>query len=148
MLTELTVLYPHPHGTRPTETEFLIDMVGTVHSAMSELINACKALPYFDTLQIVHFPFGTPSLRRVDKWEEADNSSVERRKQALREQVNGVKDWAIVCLKAKTGRQPEEGGGRKKTTLRVIELNLCGSNQKFCLGSAKVEECEVYESDT
>jgi len=114
---------------------------------MIELVNACKALPCFDTFQIVHFPHGSPPLRRAD-WSEETNilSSLEQQKRALREQVNNMKDWAIDCFKVDMGCQ--EGEGRKKTTLRVIELNASGTILKFCLDSANVEECEVFESDT
>ena len=122
-------------------------MVGTVRSAMLELVNACRALPDFCTLQIVHFPLDTPSLRHTDRWEGVkDLSSVERREQALREEVNDVKHWAIECLKA--NMEYREGGGKKKTVLRVIELNTRRSDPKYCLDSVKVEECEVHGSDS
>ena len=125
-LTELTVLYPRSHGTRSPETEIPLDVVGIARPATLELLGACKALPNFDTLQIVHFLPNTPSPGYVDWWLRNNGLlPTEQRKQALREQVQGVKgvkDLAIECLRTpKTGCQ--KGGTRKKTTLRVIELS-------------------------
>ena len=65
-----------------------------------------------------------------------------REQTVLREQTRRVKDWVTACLKLK--------GGRKRTTLGVIELNSaltlprpnCGSS-RFHLDSVKVEEYEV-----
>jgi len=101
-------------------------MVGTARSATLELLGASKALPDFDTLQIVHFLPNTPSPGYMDWWLRNNGLlPTEQRKQTLREHVRGVKgvkDLAIDCLKRpKTGCQ--KGGGRKKTTLRVIELS-------------------------
>ena len=65
----------------------------------------------------------------------------------LREEVEDVKGWATGCLQnAKTG--PHKGGGKKKTTLRLIELSPVprpgdGTLLRFRLGSVKVEEYEV-----
>ena len=54
--------------------------------------------------------------------------------------MKAVKDSVIHCLKPKTGCQ--EGEGRKKFMVRIIEL---GSERlsPFYLGSVKVEEYEV-----
>jgi len=61
--------------------------------------------------------------------------------------MQGAKDWAINCLKEpETGRQ--EGEGKRKTMLRVIELSSdptlprsgFRAAQRFYLGSVKVEE--------
>ena len=54
-LIELTIVCPNPGtiGYMEMETGY-IDLVGRIGSATSELVNACKGLPYFDTLQIVH----------------------------------------------------------------------------------------------
>jgi len=72
--------------------------------------------------------------------------------QVSREQAEGVKDWALDCLKEpKTGC---DGDGRKKKMLRVVELssflNPLGYNYstKFCPGPAKVEEYEVWGVDS
>ena len=62
-----------------------------------------------------------------------------------------MKDWAIDCLKRPRTRR-HKGGGRKETTLRVIELSSVfnplprygdGGLLRFHLGSVKVEEYEV-----
>ena len=48
----------------------------------------------------------------------------EQEKRALAEEVEGMKDWALDCLrKPETGCR--EGGGeqRKNTTLRVVGVN-------------------------
>lgn len=69
--------------------------------------------------------------------------------------MKGVKDWAIDCLKRpKTGCC--KGGGRKETTLRMIELSSVfdqfprygeGGLLRFYLGPVKVEEYEVWGVD-
>ena len=130
-LTELTIIYPHPYGA-PAVAE-------TARSVISELVDACKALPDFDTFQILRLLVDTPPRRYAAR-------STEQWKRTLSEEVGGVKDWAVCCLKAKTGC--EEGGGRKRTTLRVIGLNSSlrpGEDifRRFHLGSVKVE---VYEA--
>jgi len=93
---------------------------------MSELLGACNALPDFDTLQIVHFLPNTPSPGYVDWWLRNNGLlPTQQRKQALSEQVRGVKgvkDLAIDYLKKPKGRY-RGGRGRKETTLRVIELS-------------------------
>jgi hypothetical protein len=43
-----------PHTVEDTETGYLFDRLEVYAPAMSELVNACEALPYFDTFQIVH----------------------------------------------------------------------------------------------
>jgi len=69
-------------------------------------------------------------------------SSMEQQQQAMREQATGVRDLAMDCLKEpKTGCR--EGAGRKRTTLRVIELNPSLPVLSFRLDSLKVEEHEV-----
>jgi hypothetical protein len=111
---------------------YILSQVGSVRSATSELVNACKALPYFDTFQIVH---GCRPMHN-----EAD-LSVGRRRQALREQVDSVKDLAINCLKElETGYREGEG---RKTTVRVIELAAGSHYPNFHLDYVRVEECEV-----
>ena len=64
--------------------------------------------------------------------------------------MKGVKDWAIDRLKRpETGCS--KGGGRKDTTLRVIELSSVfdqfqgqgDDGLRFYLGPVKVEEHEV-----
>ena len=140
-LTELTLICRHPHDNPVTEMGVPFDAVKDAHSATLELVNACKPLPDFDTLQIVYLLLGTPSPRCADAWN-MSLSSVERREQKLREQVKGVRDLAVDCLNdPKTGCR--EGEGRKKVTLRVIELTSCYGLTGFGLESVKVEAFEV-----
>jgi len=174
MLTELTVLYPHPHphqyrfGIPPVDPEdtakgFPPCPVEILRSAISELIDACKALPDFGMLQIVHLALDRPPPRcwcgrtgcgRLGPY-------TEERKRELREQMEGLKDWVINCLKrpkTKTGEGREEmmlmeqikgvkdwaadylkkpkterreEEGRKGITLRVIELSSVFTLPKF-----------------
>lgn len=64
--------------------------------------------------------------------------------------MKDVKDWTIGCLK-KPETEPQGGEGRKRVTLRVIELSSVCIDLKygntglprFDLGSVKVEEYEV-----
>jgi len=125
-LTELNILYPRSHDTRSTDTEIPLDVVGIARSTTLEVLGACKTLPDFDTLQIVHFLPDTPSPGYVDWWLRNNGLlPTQQRKQALREQlqgVKGVKDLAVDCLKQPKTRC-QMRGGRKNTTLRVIELS-------------------------
>ena len=117
-----------------TETRYLLDPVGSAHSATSELVNACKPLPDFDTFQIVY--------GREPMYNEAD-LSVKKRRQALRESVYGARNLAINCLKASgTGSREGGGEGRNRTTVRVIEL-VMGHGQKVRLNPVNVEVYEV-----
>jgi len=182
-LTELTVFYPHPHphphphSTPGTEIDIPLDTIKTARSALLELVNACNALPNFDTLQIVHFSLTTPPP--ISRCGQCDGpvSYTEQQKQVLRDQVQGVKDLAVDCLrKPETRHQEGEGRkkmvlrkrgvggvryrtadcpkpktGRKKITLRVIELDSvlalpsprAGIPLRFSLGSVRVEEYDV-----
>ena len=132
-LTELTIIWPHLDTIEDTKAGYRLDQVGSARSATSKLVSACEALPYFDTLQIVHGYRPT--------YEEAD-FSVRRRRQVLREHVDGAKDVAINCLKElDTGCR--EGEGRKKTTVRVVELVAGSPYPSFHLDSVMVEVYEV-----
>jgi hypothetical protein len=133
-LTELTAICPHPDTAEATETGYLLDPLGSVRSATSELVNACKALPDFETFQIIH---GCGLM-----YNNGADLSVKQRRRALREHVEGAKDSAINCLKeSETGYREREG--RKKTTVRVIELVAGSPYSTFHLDSVRVEECEV-----
>ena len=167
-LTELTVFYPHPHphsprlpgAPRPRDHEIITTglppcPVEEARSAISELVNACKALEDFSTLQIVHYSLTELPMRCWCGFQgcgEQGPYSVGR-KQALRKQMKGVEDWTIECLKRpKIG--PQERNGKKETMLRVIELSSVfdqvpriGDDDllRFHVGSVKVEEREVRE---
>lgn len=102
---------------------------------MLELVTACKALPDFDTLQIVYPPSPTPSLQcRCHQGKRGLNRPSREQLKQSREEVEGLKDWAIECLEnSKVGCREAEG--RKRTTLRLIEL----SPDRPLLGSVEVE---------
>lgn len=125
-LTELTIVCPHPNDGPVAEMGILPDPTESVRSAVLELVIACKVLPDFDTLQIVHFP-------HRGRHEARDRNGNSREPKRSRDEVKGLKDWMINCLKSETGRQEEEG--RKKTTLRVIKL----SPDRPLLSSVEVE---------
>jgi hypothetical protein len=132
-LTEFTIIWPHLGIIEDTKTGYIIGQVGSVRSATPELVNACKALPYFDTFQIAY---------GCKPWHHETDLSMRQRRRGLRKQVGSAKDLAITCLRElETGCR--EGEGRKKTTVRVIEL-AAGSHYPKChLNSVRVEECEV-----
>ena len=131
-LTELTVS-PHPHDAYITETTILLDPAGTSRSAMSELVIACRALPDFDTLQILYFPTIAPY---PICWCGNHGPPTEQWDQASREQSEVMKDLAIATLKV-PGAECQEGERRKRTTVRLIELTQAHP------GYVIVEECEV-----
>ena len=142
-LTELTVT-SNPYATTTTKAGVQHDPAGMALSAISELVVACEGLPDFDTLQILHAPAVPPypvcwcGLRRCNKrplhakqWE-----------QSRREQTGRMKDFAIDCLKTlKSGRL--EGGGRKRTVVRVVRLSLTHPHPEYSPGSVGVEEYVV-----
>ena len=117
------------------------DPAEKARSAILELVVACKALPDFDTLQIVRFPAFQPCSMCWPVLGEYCNHvpPTEQRGQILEgrhpeEWAKHLGGWAIDCLrKPKMGRR--EGEGRRHTS-RVIEF---GQGRL----SVKVEECEV-----
>ena len=69
-------------------------------------------------------------------------SFILRFNQALKNEVSGLKDCAVARLKQpRTGCL--EGEGRKRTSVRVIELGTYGSLELYYLTSLAVEECEA-----
>ena len=142
-LTELTLIYPHPYDYPIMETGTQLYTAQTVRSATSELVNACKALPDFDTLQIVHFLLNDNLPISYDGATGYSNvPCTNERKQQLRERVKGVKDLAIDSLE-KAKAECREREREKKTMLRVIELSPCLSLAGSYLDSVKVEVFEV-----
>jgi hypothetical protein len=132
-LTELTVIWPNLIPVQNTTPEYGFDQVGRARSATSELVDACKALPDFDTFQIIH---GYGSIYQSVDFD------VRRQKLEGRGYVDGVRDLAINCLKGReTGYR--EGEGRKKTMVRVIERVGGSLYPIFKLDSVRVEEYEV-----
>jgi hypothetical protein len=131
-LTELTIVCPHPDTVEDLETGYFFDPVGTARSATSELVNACNALPYFDTFQIVHGY--RPMYKEVDL-------SLRRRRRKLRERVEGAGGLVTNCLGELETRCRQRDGG-KTTTVRVIEL-AAGYRQNAYLDSVKIEEYQV-----
>ena len=136
-LTELTLIYPHFQDASVTKLRIMFATVRTARSAAVELVDACKMLPDFDTLQTVLY---APSLRSVEALGGGNGLISVGRK----EQVGIVKDWAMECLKrAKPGCQG--GDGRKKATLRVIVLSPYRPAARFYVNFAGVEKVEEYE---
>ena len=109
----------------------MFDPAESVHSTVLSLVVACKVLPDFDTLQIVHFPYR--GRQEVSGYQ---GYSRERPKRST-DELERLKDWAISCLKSETGSQ--EGEGKKRKKLRVIKL----SPDRPLLGSVEVEVYEV-----
>ena len=139
-LTELTLIFRHPHDIPFTERGIQFDPDKSARSATLDLVNACKALPDFDTLQIVRFIPTAPSPDYADAWT-MSLSPMRRWEWNLRERLKGVRDLAIDCLrKQKNGCKEGEG---RKTTLRVIELIPYFSVSASHLDSVVVEEYEV-----
>ena len=101
-------------------------------------MTACKGLPDFETLQIVHIPSPTPSLVCNCKTGKRGCHKPSREQlDQTREEVRSLKKWTIECLKSEVGYR--EGERRKRTTIRVIRL---GPDRPFP-GSVEVEEYEV-----
>ena len=117
--------------------DFLPNDAGRARSAILDLVGACKALPDFDTLQIVRFPAIPPPLVCSCVWSVCNCRLPSTRQ--LENQMKELEEWAMDCLK-KPRPGCQEGEGRK-TTLRVI---------KFRPGrrSVKVEEREVQGLDS
>lgn len=139
-LTELTIVYPNPLDAHQTSgTVILFDPAGSAHSTVLELVTVCKALPHFDTFQIVYPPSPTPSsLCRCHQGMRSRRRPSKEQLKQMEQEVKGLKDWTIECLKKSKVRR-QEGEGRKRTTLRVIEL----SPDRPLLGSVEVEVYEV-----
>ena len=138
-LTELTVAFPRSYRGQVMEGGILPDPAERAHSAMSELVLACKALPDFDTLQIVRTLIVPPDLvcwcgRRDCS---RHGPSEEQWEHTLEKRAKDLEEWAVVCLKKpRTGCQE---GERRRTTLRIIKF---GPSH----WSAKVE-AQVLESE-
>ena len=111
-----------------------------MHAATLELVNACRALPDFDTLQIVHFTLGEPLL--ICGYARVSLVPTDQQERALREQVKGVKDLAIDSLR-KVKVECEEGERGEKVIVRVIELSPHVPFGRYHLGSVEAEVFEV-----
>lgn len=98
-------------------------------SAISDLVGACRALPDFDTLQIVRFPISPPPLECFCPWPICDcpvfsmeglEARTERLTKDLKRQMKDLEVWAMDCLEALNRRFRE--GGRREATLEVIQF--------------------------
>ena len=141
-LTELTVVFHHQYDAQHAETGTLIDPAGGARSAMSKLVFACKALPDFDTLQVVLVALVPGVLTCWCGWGACGSriNSSEQQERISRIQTEDMKDWAIDCLKESETRSREgEERERKKTTLRVF---MFGPGRP-CHSPGKVEAYEV-----
>lgn len=113
---------------------------------MFEIVQAYKALPDSDTLQIAYFPSAMGFVRASRGgpcrgwYPEEKDAVLEHQRQKIRTHVDFVRNTAVVWL-GQGGCQEGEGEA-KKTTLRVIEL---GSHhpELMVLDSAEAEEYEV-----
>ena len=133
-LTELSIVYPSlDDGDEDTRYRFYL--TERVRSATLELANACKALPDFDTFQIIHAPL--PVLRPELYMDYEMTRDPTLSFYELREELGSGKELVINCLK-KPETECREGEGRKKTMVRVVELA-----EGHHPASTKVEEYEV-----
>ena len=121
----------------------LLDPAGRARSAISELVVACKALPDFDTLQIVRFPINPPRLLCwcgkgrcghhglfLEQWE-----------LALEKQTKDLEREAVECLK--TPRMGSREGEGRRTMVRIVKFRSRCTGQN----SVEVEEREVWGFD-
>lgn len=124
-LTELTI-FPYPLISNP------------MTAGISELVVACRALPDFDTLQILHFPAQPPPTYWSGNYVTLNG----RWEQSLRHQANCVRDLVIDCLRSpKLGC--EEGEGRKRTMVKIVRLSSVRSRPHPDPGFVKVEVLKV-----
>ena len=142
-LTEITVM-PNPYVAIATETGFLHDPTGMELPAISELVVACEALPYFDTLQILHVPASHPYQLCWCESTRYHDSTLHKKQweQSRKEQVRRIKDFAIDRLKTlKYGRHEAEGV--KRIIVRIVRLSFALPHPDYLPGSVEVEEYEV-----
>ena len=141
-LTELTVSFRYMYYSKHAKTGTLIDPIGGARSAMSELVVACKALPDFNTLQIVREnAVPTPLICRCE-WGGCGSrvGSSEEREEISRKQTEDMKNWTMDCLKKpEVGFQEGEERERKRIMLRVFMF--CPGRP--CHSSGEVEEYEL-----
>lgn len=148
-LTELTLVFPFPDPNLVPNTGVPSDTIGAIRSTILGLIGACKTLPDFDTLQIAYFhgeDFCDVAYGYLPMGDEISPSMYQLQR-TLMDRVNAVKELAVDCLKRQE-RGCHEGEGRKKTTLRVIELGNYlppGSNWHCYRHSVMVEKVQEYE---
>ena len=135
-LTELTVVSPCPYDAQHARTGVQLNSTGRARSAVSELVIACKALPDFETLQIVRFPWcaqgrSGPHGLFLEQWE-----------LALEKQTKDLERQAIDCLK--TLRMGFLEGEGRRIKVRTVK------SRSRCIGqsSVEVEECEVWGFDS
>jgi hypothetical protein len=138
-LTELSVICPHQDDyEKMRDTRRPSGPVRAAEAAMSEIVHVCKALPDFNTLQIVHYLYVWYRVPHRGA-EEAELAylyhQAEEKKQKLRELTYTVKGVAVDGLK--------QNGfwGRRKMTLRVIELKRY-EYEYSGLYVIEVEECD------
>ena len=144
-LTELTVISHYQCDSQHADMGNLINPAGRAPFAISELVVACKALPDFDTLQMVYTAAIPYNLVCPCGWGGCGSrmDSTEQEEQILRKQTEDMKNWAIGCLtKPETGCREGEERERKRTTLKVFMF----SPGRPCHSSATVEVYEVWGS--
>ena len=117
-LTELTLICIPWLDAQIAAKKALLDPSGRARSVISELVTACKTLPYFETLQIVYYPvFPRSQICWCGKlWCYRHPPSVAQ-DQALREYMKAVKGWSMECLERPNTRC-QEVDERKEIKLR------------------------------
>ena len=139
-LTEFTAIIPHLYWAELSGKIFLLNWPESAHSAVLDLVGACRALPDFDTLQIARFPIVSSRRTCLCLWYESctcDRYPTTEWEEAFEKQMKDLGGWTVDCLKLKTGCQ--EGEGRGRTAFRVIKF----SSDRPCQSSVEVEEYEV-----
>ena len=116
----------------------MLDQVERARSAISDLVGACRALPDFDTLQIALFPIIRPPSRTYNLCRRCPDCDCDQewRTEIPGKHPKGLEEWAMDCLKSKTGCR--EGEGRGRTTFRVIKFG----DETPCQSTVEVEEYE------
>ena len=124
-LAELTVISHYHHNAKHIEAA----------RAISELVVACKALPDFDTFQIIRIPT-VQFFCNFCGWGACGSRAYpsEEWKQMVRRETEDIEDWAIDCLK-KSEAGCRKRGERKRIALRVFKHNPGGP----CHSSTMVE---------
>lgn len=152
-LTELTFFYPLPGHIQKTKHGVDSETLQTAR-IIPEIVNACRLLPNFDTVQIVYC-FGDPLPRpsrslfwRNPGYDNTVNTWCERRIM-FEEELQVVKDKVIRALeqnKCDGGGAGEEG--RDRVMVRVIELLWSfkfnpGGSERRSLFSMNIKEHKV-----
>ena len=138
-LTEFTIIFPHRRVEERKELPPIF--VEKVHSAISDLADACKALQDFDTLQVARFPLIPPPPAQYcwcNEWPDCGCGVypiyIDREERALEKEMRELEEWAIECLRRPKTGCPEVA--ERRSALRSIKFGSSWS-------SVEVDEYEV-----